>query len=587
MSADEPAVQEVSYSNRRFLLFMLAVQTAVFVFNHFINFRPLWIDEAYSALMARLPFGEIHRRMIYDAGPPLYYDLLHVWRMLFGESELALRTMSLLFALLTTALLYGIALRFLNRTAARWTAAVWVVHPLSIYYATEARNYTLLTALAAAYVWLLLEYAIHRRPYALPAIAAVLAISVYNHNTAWYLAAAGGLASLLYVRDLKRLLPLFLAHLAPLAFYLPWIPVLRAQLQNAELTIGWIRDIWHPAAPLASLLFYGLGVTLAQIGAALAPSAILGLQLQTIWIAAWSPLIVRFNRLDLSRYRLFAGYLIFVLLVWPILMFMMLNPAHNPASVPLIRLVYPAPLLALWIVVWRALARGPRETQPGAIRWLLTFSALLLLFPWMQSMTSSPVYIMLRTDFIAAPFVVMAFSEGLRLASRWMDGRFRHVLQVAVMVPGLLFFAGQIDQPYISMAEAGRYILRQSPRGGVVICTGLTRPMLEYQLKPKGFDLISYPMDMANQLAHFNELWYRAHLDGAEEAAASIRSAKDTLKPGETLWVASSRREINRVLEDALHDDPDLIGSGEAIQSPGMGVRVLQERVYLLRYERK
>ena len=50
----------------------------------------LWLDEAYSALMARNSFVEILSAMRFDAGPPLYYLLLHSWRMVFGESEIAL-----------------------------------------------------------------------------------------------------------------------------------------------------------------------------------------------------------------------------------------------------------------------------------------------------------------------------------------------------------------------------------------------------------------------------------------------------------------------------------------------------------------
>jgi hypothetical protein len=57
--------------------------------------RALWLDEAYSALMARKSFAEIRAALAIDAGPPLYYDLLHLWRGLFGESETALRSHSI------------------------------------------------------------------------------------------------------------------------------------------------------------------------------------------------------------------------------------------------------------------------------------------------------------------------------------------------------------------------------------------------------------------------------------------------------------------------------------------------------------
>jgi mannosyltransferase len=60
-----------------------------------------WIDEGISVGIASHPLTDIPRALIEDGSPPLYYILLHGWIVLFGASEAATRSLSLLFALAT------------------------------------------------------------------------------------------------------------------------------------------------------------------------------------------------------------------------------------------------------------------------------------------------------------------------------------------------------------------------------------------------------------------------------------------------------------------------------------------------------
>ncbi|MBZ0257255.1 glycosyltransferase family 39 protein, partial [bacterium] len=258
-SADSSVSQR---NSALFLPALLCLQAALFFIDHFVNFKPLWVDEGYSALLARRSFSEINQALAYDAGPPMYYDLLHIWRMLFGESELALRSLSLLFGMATTVLIYQFARRWLSPRIAIYAALIWVVHPLSLFYLSQARNYTLLTALAVWYADRLLAYIHHQKLADLAQVALALTLSVYNHNMAWFLAMAGGLSSLYFTRDWKRIGALFIAHVVPVMFYLPWLPVMQQQMANTHLTIAWIQEIWTIFAPLISIAFFCIGFTL-------------------------------------------------------------------------------------------------------------------------------------------------------------------------------------------------------------------------------------------------------------------------------------------------------------------------------------
>ena len=44
----------------------------------------LWLDEALSVNIARLPFGDIQDWLRHDGAPPLYYVILHAWTDVFG-----------------------------------------------------------------------------------------------------------------------------------------------------------------------------------------------------------------------------------------------------------------------------------------------------------------------------------------------------------------------------------------------------------------------------------------------------------------------------------------------------------------------
>ena len=92
-----------------------------------------------------------------DTSPPGYYLLLYGWTRIFGTSDAALRLMSILLAAACFPLLWSVG----RQLGGRWTglAAVtlFAVAPLSVYYSTEGRMYSLLWFWVLALVWLTLR----------------------------------------------------------------------------------------------------------------------------------------------------------------------------------------------------------------------------------------------------------------------------------------------------------------------------------------------------------------------------------------------------------------------------------------------
>ena len=72
-------------------------------------FKPysFWLDELYSVTAASENIKSLHSILIGDVHPPLYQIFLKLWILIFGDSELSTRSLSLLFAISASAYIYS------------------------------------------------------------------------------------------------------------------------------------------------------------------------------------------------------------------------------------------------------------------------------------------------------------------------------------------------------------------------------------------------------------------------------------------------------------------------------------------------
>ena len=101
---------------------------------------PLWLDEAQSVAIARHSLPGLVDALRADGAPPIYYVLLHVWMDIFGESDGAVRSLSIICGLAAVGVLSRVAHELLGRTAAALTVLFSISHPYFVRYATEARG---------------------------------------------------------------------------------------------------------------------------------------------------------------------------------------------------------------------------------------------------------------------------------------------------------------------------------------------------------------------------------------------------------------------------------------------------------------
>jgi len=246
--------------------------------------QSVWFDEAYSIMLAKQPVSEILRLTSVDTHPPLYYLLLSGWGNIFGWSELALRSLSVLamggatiFAGLLTKKMFGIR-------AALITMPFVIFAPFLLRYGFEIRMYAIasLIGIAATYVLVsALELKNNRQQWLLYCIyAALVALGVY---TLYYtvLLWAAHLVWLIWRSYHNKELIIkskwSKAYLLSVILFLPWLPTFFQQITNGALApisqsmtfdnlFGILsfsflyRPVWQLDSTLSLLMFFVIGM---------------------------------------------------------------------------------------------------------------------------------------------------------------------------------------------------------------------------------------------------------------------------------------------------------------------------------------
>ena len=174
----------------RLTRFMVVGGIVVVVFGialRFVARSDMWLDEALTLNIARLPLGQIHGALRRDGAPPLYYYLLHFWTEAFGASDEGARALSGVLSCATLPFVWVAGRRLGGRTVAAGALVLVATSPFAVRYATENRMYALVGLLSAAGVVALQQ--ILRRPTVANTVAVtvVTGLLLYTHYWALYL----------------------------------------------------------------------------------------------------------------------------------------------------------------------------------------------------------------------------------------------------------------------------------------------------------------------------------------------------------------------------------------------------------------
>ena len=209
-----------------------------FTYSFHLGTDALGASEAYSAWAAAKPgVGAIVRTpVLHDPGKQLlYYVVLHYYTRIFGLSEISLRSMSVIFSLMTLVLVFALGCEMFDEHAALAAAAIWAFNPLAVVFAHTARMYPMFSAIALAH--LLTLWRVRSRPSVIGAIGCGIlgAAMPYTHLSG--LLILGAEAAIL-LRDFARGRRDTLAWMAialAIGLFIPYVPVAIRQSQGTGL----------------------------------------------------------------------------------------------------------------------------------------------------------------------------------------------------------------------------------------------------------------------------------------------------------------------------------------------------------------
>jgi 4-amino-4-deoxy-L-arabinose transferase-like glycosyltransferase len=254
----------------------------------------LWWDEALAIWAVRKGLAGVTLWTAADVHPPLYFWSLRGWVQAAGESEFAMRLLSVMFGVLTVAVVYRLGLLIGGRGAAILAGLLTALSRFHIWWSQEMRMYVLAGLLGALSLYLCLRWlrTLARAPSSAPGrerrwllligyvLAALGSLYTIFLMAAWVLVQnLVVLIALLWRQGYRRgrmLLQWVAAQVAILAGLAVWLvfawermptwsvsepvsPLFVAELYAVLLTAGASveirRYLWSLALPLAALVW--------------------------------------------------------------------------------------------------------------------------------------------------------------------------------------------------------------------------------------------------------------------------------------------------------------------------------------------
>ena len=252
----------------------------------FLTWSHLWLDEALTVNIARLPVSQIPAALRHDGAPPVYYLILHGWMAIFGDSTLAVRLLPGLFGVVSLPLTFAAAKRIAGRRVA-WAATLLLASgPFAARYATENRMYSLVMVEVLVGLLLALRLLDGGGRGAQVGLAVVVGLALLTHYWCFYLFAVALLAFAVIARRSSHATHRVAARrgivavAGGLVLFLPWLPSFRYQLKYTGTPWGNPANVravfdtvthfaggyWDPGIGLG-LIYFGL-IALALFGTA-------------------------------------------------------------------------------------------------------------------------------------------------------------------------------------------------------------------------------------------------------------------------------------------------------------------------------
>ncbi len=188
----------------------------------------------YQSIIKRIynlgPITQICFMVASDMHPPFFYMVSYYWTRIFGESLYAIRSLSIIFNLISIVMLYMLVQPKLGNGTALISSGVLACSPMFVHYSQMARNYSLMVLLVIVSFYLL-DRLLRRFTWPL----------IFSYSLTIYLAILTHYYSIFFVlaqiflvlnhelKNNKLLWRWVFVYLIVATCYIPWLPALYIQ----------------------------------------------------------------------------------------------------------------------------------------------------------------------------------------------------------------------------------------------------------------------------------------------------------------------------------------------------------------------
>jgi 4-amino-4-deoxy-L-arabinose transferase-like glycosyltransferase len=400
-------------AHRASLLFIVLICVALRVYH--LDAQSFWYDEGNSARIAERSLPLIIAGAGGDIHPPLYYIVLHYWRAIFGETEFALRMLSVACGVGLVFFTYLLARRLFNPRVGLIAAALMACSPFAVYYSQEARMYVLLAFEAVVSTWALTgivdfgfrisdshvadaqvgQSKIGNQKSKIAFYVLATAAGLYTQYAYPFVMIAQGVAVLIWLagaqarRAQVRVIALYAAvNVAAIALFVPWLPIAIRQVTSWSVTPQ-NYQLGQAMLDAYRWLVVGRTLPLDQVAWPLLASGALAL------LGVLFGLLKRGEGTWLQR--VWPTLLLFLLVVTPFTLLFVFH-LYREAYLKFV-LVCVAPMVILaaqgidGVAAWVASVRGlPKHVAQDVVTIGLTAGLVGLWWPSLQNLYTNPAY---------------------------------------------------------------------------------------------------------------------------------------------------------------------------------------------------
>ncbi len=253
-------------TNRVFVLLVTGLLLAAFVIATVdLHRESLWNDEAWTAWAIRSPYlRDTLERVQADVHPPLYFLALSAFGRFTGDSELALRWPSALFNLIGLATTYAVGKHLFDKQTGLIALILLGTASFFVYYAREARMYSLLMALGVLATLFYVRWRARPSLWRTILYGLSMAALLYTHYAGVFIIVTHLLHVMITQFNQRTRLRakwywLLFPYILATILFAPWVPTFLSQMRsnpNGPLAIP-VPTNWATVAGLVLILTSG------------------------------------------------------------------------------------------------------------------------------------------------------------------------------------------------------------------------------------------------------------------------------------------------------------------------------------------